>query len=561
MTVPAQKSPALVWVAILAALTFELQGLVRRDPVLSRDDEALIRPLQRAHGLADYVAGVRGGQVLDLQPVRDASLWGDLALHRLTGVSTFHLTNLALLLVLLVLLQRLLAARWGPTWAVAAVVALYAFHPVVANTVSWIAARKHLLSAVFILAATVVATRKDKPLGPGRQLAAVALYTLSVLSQPITLLWPAWLALELWLQTRNLKSLAPLLVPLAGVALVVGGVNVWYYRTIFVSLAHGSKFVEAPEGTIAVSLLAIGRYLFNCILPVAVATTYDPGRWFNLVGLCLLPLLAFVSLKLGRTADVVSGWGMFLFPLIPVTARMTNIFVSDTYLLVPLAGLGMVGLAVWDAVGNSRGRAAVAGVAAALAAVAFIMQSHVVAASWSSEAALWDHAYHTEPTPNALAKQSFYLLGAGRLDESLQVAEQLLEWEPHHPEAAYVFAHAVAESRSLTPREKLARLDASPAHDAWTDYFGAVVAAKAGDYGAALARVAQAADGASRFGGQAAVVAAEAEFFCRKAGRSDCEALVAKYEQSAGAAWEPMKYAGRRRSLGLAETQNPIGSP
>src|SRR5262249_20807613 len=109
-------------------------------------------------------------------------------------------------------------------------------------------------------------------------------------------------------------------------------VNLRYY-------ARGSKF--GVEASPAVSLLAVGRSFINLVAPARLAVVYDPARALNLLGRLLLPLFAWLAWKsIGQRAFL--GLAFFAFPLLVVTLRTTNIFVSDTYLLLPGAGLGLV---------------------------------------------------------------------------------------------------------------------------------------------------------------------------------------------------------------------------
>jgi hypothetical protein len=262
---------ALAWAGALACVIWTQAPLVAADSVLDRDDQTLLRPLASLHGIGDYVAALRAHRVLDLQPVRDASLSLDFAIGGAVGHGVHHLVNVLLLVTILALLYALAVALVGGRALPAAVVLLFVCHPIVANSVSWISARKHLLACAFILAATWCVRRADQPRWTTRA-AAVAFYLLAVLSQPIVLLWPAWLALDRGLRhgaRAGLRTAAAWL-PLVAAA---GAANFVYYRGAYA--AEGAVKLVGVDPS--VSLLSLGRDVFNALCPVALATTYYPG--------------------------------------------------------------------------------------------------------------------------------------------------------------------------------------------------------------------------------------------------------------------------------------------
>ena len=92
-------------------------------------------------------------------------------------------------------------------------------------------------------------------------------------------------------------------------------------------------------------------------------------------------------------------WGAFLFfPLVMVTARMTNVYVSDTYALT--SGVGLLSLTLLPL--NARPRK-LTSLIPALLFVLLIPISIAQARTWSSDAALWEQAWRVSPTPTTTA--------------------------------------------------------------------------------------------------------------------------------------------------------------
>src|SRR5207302_5424373 len=124
-----------------------------------------------------------------------------------------------------------------------------------------------------------------------------------------------------------------------------------YYSGAYVAAGGHAKLVEGTR--LGDSLLAVGRSFFNLVCPVAVSPSYDPGSVRNLIGVLLLPPFLFALYRVAGRRPL--GWVLFgALPLATVTARMTNIFVSDTYLLLPAVGLGG---AMVEALPAKKGRA------------------------------------------------------------------------------------------------------------------------------------------------------------------------------------------------------------
>lgn len=526
---------ALVLLAVLA-----LYGpLIPQARLLERDDQRLVEPLRHLDGPGAYVDAVRGGRILDVQPVRDLSYWLELRFEAATGLTPFHATNVLLWLVLVALVHRLLAVRHQgfELWLL---VLLFAVHPVFVGSVAWVAARKHLLSAVFTLGASVLVVRASR-VSVGRAAAAAGLYTLAVASQPITLLWPLWGAGELWRRgSEHRRSALQLLLACLPSLLLAAAVNWLYYRGAYVQQVGVEKFVDA-EGTSGVALLAVGRAFANLVFPVALATQYYPGSALNLVGLVALVLVTAASLKFRARSDVLSALGFFAFPLLVVTVRMTSIFLSDPYLLVPSVGvLWLLGSWLRGAPQGLRYGLAMLGLVLAFA-------SHALVGTWRSESALWAHAAEVEPTPNALAKHAYYLAQEGRAHEALEVAVRLGAWDPAHPEYPLVLSRALFLDPTLEVDRKLELLHASGLHGGWPAYFTGLLELRRGHLGEASAALDEALGDAARFKAEVATVAAEAHALCLQLGRVDCAERTAAVRARAGTAWSEARFEARLR--------------
>lgn len=535
--------PGVLALALLC-VTWSHWPLLVEDPLLTRDDRSLIDPLRRIDSVGEYRDALSQRRLLDLQPVRDASFAVNLWLEAKTGHGLFHATNLLIWAAVVVLLYRLLRTLPVPAGVAVAAAALFAVHPTFAMATAWVAARKHLLSCLFILVATLGVRRAVR-----RQVSAplvvgtVAAYALSVFSQPITLLWPLWAAVTAWVEDRSRRK-SLLLIPLLclPVTIACGWLNLTYYSGTYVEQVAAQKFVEGNH--LGISLLAFGRSFFNLVMPVRIATSYDPGSPFNLAGLLLLAPFGFWVWKRLPPREVIS-WGLFFsFPLAVVFGRMTQIFLSDPYLLTP--GIGLTCLAVQLAaplgmVSERRRRLAVA--LSLLVGGALLWSQRQVALSWRSEASVWARAYEIEPTPNALAKQAYFLASSGKTDEALEVALRLKRWAPAHAEAEFVLARAIFLDRELSDAQKDQLLLEHGLPGPWTAYFHAIVRARLGRFVEADALMREALKTPTAFKEDLAAVVAEATLLCRRAQRASCEDTAQRFRGQP--AWSEERF--RRR--------------
>jgi tetratricopeptide (TPR) repeat protein len=531
----ARRTSAWVLGGLLALVAAVHAPLVREDPLLSRDDLTLVRPLERMGSLSDYAAALRGGALMDVQPVRDASLALDLWVARRTGVSPFHATNVLLWCAIVLLAHRLFLAVGGAPPVALAAAGLLALHPALAMAVAWVAARKHLLSCLFLLLATLGLERARRAAAEGRRpggalVAGVAgAYALSVFSQPITLLFPLWAG---WvaLTGRGPVRRAALGVALAcaPVMLACAWVNMAYYTGTYVEQG-APKFVGGFQP--GVSALALGRAFFNLVAPVAVATTYEPGSPYNLAGLLLLVLFAWWAAR-ALPWRLSTTWALFaLLPLAVVLVRMTHVFLSDPYLLTPAVGLGCLGVSLAAGrrqgveAGVGPGRLAALGVGGV--GLALLLLLVPVVHSWRSEAALWARAADVSPSPGALVKHAFYLASGGETEEAIGVALQLRAWNPGHPEAGYVLGRAVHLDRTLSAEQKEQLLRENPLPGPWFHYYYALTLGQLGRFADAARHAREALRAPRAFRAELPGVAAEATLLCRRAGGADCEGLAA----------------------------------
>ena len=293
-------------------------------------------------------------------PVLYSTFWLE---HKLWGFNPlgFHAVNLVLHGANTVLLLHLLARLRVPgAWLIAAV---FAAHPVHAEAVAWVIARKDLLATFFYLLAMdawlryreyfatsrrgryATSNRRRSPAKAYLQL--LALYAAGALSKSVALTLPAALLVHVWWREGrvtglDLQQLAPLF--LLGIAIAAFDLSLFTAQAV-----HEFEYSIAER--IIIAAKALWFYAGKLLWPHPLLFMYPhwdvaPARWLN-----WLPVAAAVALaaglwlarrRIGRGA--LAGALFFAITLSPVLGFadfgfMQFSFAADRYQYLPSAGL------------------------------------------------------------------------------------------------------------------------------------------------------------------------------------------------------------------------------
>ncbi len=378
-------------------------------------------------------------------PLRDVSLLVD---FRLFGVEPrgYHLANLLLYGVGCGLVYAFLCEALGRGRAALFGALLFAVHPLHAEAVAWVSARKDLLNLAFAALAGTLHLRAARTGSRAAGALAVAAFLGATLSKTAAASLPLGLALVEVLRGdpsvalkvrvgRALRRAAPMLLLAAAGALL----NSWHQKKGWV------KAEWRGGGWAANFMLMCGvhlRYLAQSVLPVGLAPDYavdaaHPDRAWNLLGLLALlgGIAGAVALARRRPAAgaFACWWFVLLLPVANVVVPITNVS-ADRYTLLPSVGLcALAGMAA-----AAAGRAAVP----ALGAVALLLA--VLAARqctvWRDALTLWAHATRVSPGVGRVwSNYGEALAMAGRRDEALAAFRRMVEVEPWN---AALWVHA-----------------------------------------------------------------------------------------------------------------------
>lgn len=252
-------------------------------------------------------------------------------------------------------LVRRLADDDRVAWAVAL---LFSVHPVVAESVLWLAERKNLVAAALSWWAIERHVAWRQGAGWPAALLACALCVLALLAKPHAIIIPAVLAAyEVFLGTggwgRRLAALAPSTLAVAGFFLLnVCGFHL--YDSQGLTMLGGSL-----AGAVCCDGAILVRYLGHTLLPQHLALFYDavedPHRWPLLVGCWLLVVVVIGgTIAIARSPRrIACAWcaaGASLLPVLNLQAMPLRL--ADHYLHWALPWLLWILVEVLVAIGG-----------------------------------------------------------------------------------------------------------------------------------------------------------------------------------------------------------------
>jgi hypothetical protein len=265
------------------------------DPLLYRDDLPIINEIKATTGIYSYISKFLQGDFLDIQPLRDLSFFLNVFLERMIGYGGYHLFNIILSAFILITVWKILKTFCKDTLVLSIVILLMALHPSLNVVTAWTTNRKHLLSIFFILL-----YYKNWKVHQSHNLRNIVFYTLSVLSQPVTVFFPLILIVPGAIQ-RKLKSAD--FIALFILCFILG-VNFYFYNYhpyFFVRNSIAIPFFDFEW------ILHLGRLFSQIFIPLVFAAEYNPANYLSLLGLLILVMLCFLFYKktLNKSFDFV----------------------------------------------------------------------------------------------------------------------------------------------------------------------------------------------------------------------------------------------------------------
>jgi tetratricopeptide (TPR) repeat protein len=415
----------------LAAITFAVFGQTAGFGFVNYDDQEYVykNPMvAKGLTLKGAVWALTFGDIGHWHPLTWLSHMADCQAYGLWA-GGHHLTNVALHAVAAVLLFLALREMTGSLWRSAFVAAVFAIHPLRAESVAWISERKDVLSGVFFMLTLWAYARYARQPTRGRYTAVVLAYAFGLLSKNTLVTLPFVLLLLDWWPLNRMGRMA-----------LFGGLVKEKIPLFLLSLGSCVATVLVPEkvtGSVRLSFLervgnavvSYGVYLRQMVFPSGLAIPYlNPpnGLPFWEVALVFV-LLAAISIivvvcRKGRPYLLV-GWLWYLGMLLPVIGiiQISYYAHADRYTYLP--GIGLVLAGTWW-VGDCSllWQHRRAGLGSLMAAVMGILMvgAWKQTGYWKSSETLWTHTLACT-TGNYMAHNSFgsAVLQDGKVDEAI----------------------------------------------------------------------------------------------------------------------------------------------
>ncbi|HTB84594.1 MAG TPA: tetratricopeptide repeat protein [Candidatus Sulfotelmatobacter sp.] len=374
-----------------------------------------------------------------------------------------HLTNVLLHLGATLLLFFAWLGLTGARWHAALVAALFAIHPLRAESVAWVVERKDVLSGMFFALTlcawvrhlnTVAARPSRSGITTGYAL-ALLFFVLGLMAKSMLVTLPCVLLLLDYWPANRLDSGAPLWSRefwRSVLKVFPEKIPFFVASGIFCVVTLSSQHVMVDEAgrhtlawRVANAIQALADYIYHGFYPVGLAVAYplnafgpEPART-GLAAFVLFAMTIAVFAGRRRYPYLLTGWGWYLIMLLPVIDIMQSGRQARADRFTYLPQIGLVVLCVWGAAdfwhARRWQRSMAAGIAAAvlltLATAAYFQTGY-----WRNSEALWKRSLACN-RDNAFAWNYLGsdLFNSGRHAEARRYFQKAVQLQPDYPDA------------------------------------------------------------------------------------------------------------------------------
>ncbi|MEX2272212.1 MAG: tetratricopeptide repeat protein [Vicinamibacterales bacterium] len=333
-----------------------------------------------------------------LSHMLDVSLWGrDAGAHHLVNL-WFHIVNSWLVFAIF----RYTTYTFWPSAFIAAV---FAAHPLHVESVAWVAERKDVLSACFMLMALLAYAIYARVGQPWHYAACLTAFALALMAKPMAVTLPALLlALDVWplkrvkwtsgLRDWGLRLLEKL--PMFAMAAAAAVITIIRQSEMgaMASLEALSLSARAVN-----ALVGYAWYLALIFWPAGLVAFHPIRIWPSTVvmtSLLVLVLVSAAALRFRREHPyLLTGWLFFLIALAPVSGvfQAGEQAIAERFVYLPMLGIVMaVTWAVVESGWPQRLMPKFLPLAAGGIVVALTVSARAQVPVWSDSLTLWVHA-------------------------------------------------------------------------------------------------------------------------------------------------------------------------
>jgi Flp pilus assembly protein TadD len=394
-----------------------------------------------------------------------------------------HLINVALHAANAVLLFLALRALTGALWPSALVAALFAVHPLRAESVAWVVERKDTLSGLFWMLTLLAYARYGRRPSPARYALVVAAFALGIMSKTMLVSLPVvLLLLDLWPLGRWRRSGGADLGRLVAekLPMVALGAGASVLVVLQMQNAAGLKSTDLVSiAWRAVSVpIAYVTYLAQTVWPAHLAVIYphpaliagtqvaDFVGWAIGATVLLAAITGACVAAMSTRPYLIVGWLWYLVTLVPVIGivQVGTQSHADRFTYLPLIGIYlMVAWGLRDLVAQQPRLRAPAVVAAGLVLAALAAASWRQIDTFRNSRRVFEHAIAVTDN-NYFAHQvlGMELRASGQLDDARRHLDEAVRIRPAeayaHEQLGLLFESQGDRDRAAAEYETAVRL-------------------------------------------------------------------------------------------------------
>jgi protein O-mannosyl-transferase len=359
-----------------------------------------------------------------------------------------HLTNVLLHAAVAILLFLVLRRMTGDLWPSAWVAAVFAIHPLRAESVAWVAERKDVLSGLFFmltLGAYVSYVRCPSSLV--RYSSVVALFALGLMAKPMLVTLPfVLLLLDYWpLRRWGRSTVSRLIVEKLPLLLLAAASCV----ATPLAQGHAVRRLDAVPilARISNALVSYVAYLGNFFYPAGLAAFYPYLKSSLPIGEVIGACVVLAGISVGalvwrrRLPYFFVGWFWYLGMLVPVIGlvQVGMQSMADRYTYLPQIGLCLA--LTWgaaDAIASWPAARRLCCFGAGLVLLVLMGCAWRQTSSWRDSETLWTRALAcTKRNAKAHFNLGTARDGRGQTDAAIACYEEALAIEPAYADAHY----------------------------------------------------------------------------------------------------------------------------
>ena len=428
---------------MLAALTWVVFGQTLGHEFLAYDDQTYVyKNPQITNGITAHgvLAAFTDAHARNWHPITTISHMLDCRLFGLDPAG-HHLVNVLLHAAAVLLLFSVLHAMTGALWRSAFVAAVFAIHPLRAESVAWIAERKDVLSGIFFMLTLAAYVHYVRSPSVKRYLCTVLVFTCGLMSKPMLVTMPLLLLLlDYWPLNRfsrqqlAWRSLAKISVfeklPLLLLSVLSSAATLVVQKT---TIDYGNQlpFMARLSNALISYIVYVRQMIWPARLAVFYPHTSEAAGFEAAFALVFISAITALAIALRRRAPyILVGWCWYLISLLPVIGLIQVGLQGHADRYTYLSQIGLAISLTWAAADLlkpiSKRQEVLAGLGAVVIGL-LTWRGWIQTSYWKSTQSLWSHVLAVAPD-NAVANYNIaeQLCAHNRVDEAIAHYEKAL---------------------------------------------------------------------------------------------------------------------------------------